>query len=251
MEDNKKEPKSTRAHLNTAKTKKSDFDYLEVVKAFARITYKSIYIIDYQKKEFEYVSNNPLFLCGHSAKEVKEMGFSFYKKYIPEADWHLLLKIKDLGYAFYHAQPIEQRKNYTLSCDFHLGNPKKQPILVHQELTPLCLTSKGDLWKSICTVSLSTASKAGNVQLFKAGSKQKWKYDFKLNAWQSEQKAIFSTRELQILHWSIRGYTTNEIATLIFVSADTVKFHRKKILEKLQVKRMPEAIRYAIINKLF
>lgn len=103
MEDNKKELKSPSAYLNTAEIKKSDFDYLEVLNAFARITYKSIYIIDYQKKEFEYVSNNPLFLCGHTAKEVKEMGFSFYKKYIPEADWHLLLKIKDLGYAFYHA----------------------------------------------------------------------------------------------------------------------------------------------------
>ena len=47
-------------------------NYLETIRAFSRITYKSIYVIDYRKKGFEYVSENPLFLCGHTAKEVKD-----------------------------------------------------------------------------------------------------------------------------------------------------------------------------------
>ena len=37
-------------------------NYLAPIRAFARTTYKSIYIIDYEKKGFEYVSENPLFL---------------------------------------------------------------------------------------------------------------------------------------------------------------------------------------------
>jgi len=41
-------------------------NYLEAIAAFARTTYKSIYVIDYEKKGFEYVSDNPLFLCGHA-----------------------------------------------------------------------------------------------------------------------------------------------------------------------------------------
>ncbi len=36
-------------------------DYLEVVRAFARLTYESVYVIDYEKMAFEYVSENPLF----------------------------------------------------------------------------------------------------------------------------------------------------------------------------------------------
>ncbi len=39
-------------------------DYLQAVKAFARLTYASIYIINYETMTFEYVSENPLFLCG-------------------------------------------------------------------------------------------------------------------------------------------------------------------------------------------
>src|SRR5690606_33987841 len=62
------------------------FDYLESVKAFARITYKSIYIIDYQKKTFEYVADNPLFLCGYSPGEVQELGYAFYFKHVKPED---------------------------------------------------------------------------------------------------------------------------------------------------------------------
>ena len=54
--------------------------YLEPIKAFARTTYSSIYVIDYEKKGFDYVSDNPLFLCGNTADEVKQMGYAFYFK---------------------------------------------------------------------------------------------------------------------------------------------------------------------------
>ena len=36
-------------------------NYIEAIIAFARTTNKSIYIIDYEKKCFEYVSDKPLF----------------------------------------------------------------------------------------------------------------------------------------------------------------------------------------------
>lgn len=43
---------------------------IEATKTFAKATYQSIYIIDYFKKNFLYVSDNPLFLCGHTVEEV-------------------------------------------------------------------------------------------------------------------------------------------------------------------------------------
>ena len=39
----------------------------------ARVSYQSVYLIDYFNQSFLYVSDNPLFLCGHSAEEVKEL----------------------------------------------------------------------------------------------------------------------------------------------------------------------------------
>ena len=58
--------------------------YVEAAQAFAQTTYQSIYIIDYYHKNFLYVSDNPLFLCSHTADEVRQMGYGFYLSHVPE-----------------------------------------------------------------------------------------------------------------------------------------------------------------------
>ncbi|MDR2691604.1 MAG: LuxR family transcriptional regulator, partial [Dysgonamonadaceae bacterium] len=57
---------------------------IDTCEAVSRITYQSLYIIDYSKKIFLYVSNNPMFLCWHTAGEVKEMDYLFYLNHVPE-----------------------------------------------------------------------------------------------------------------------------------------------------------------------
>ncbi|MGG5506812.1 MULTISPECIES: response regulator transcription factor [unclassified Myroides] len=225
-------------------------NYQEAVQALARMTYKSIYIIDHQKKVFDYVSDNPLFLCGYSAQEVQKMGFDFYTQCIPDSDQNTLIKIMKAGFNFLQAIPIEERIQYTLACDFHLKHRRIPVFLIHHELTPLCLTKTGELWKSICIVSLSTAHHIANSKIFKRNSASTWTYNLKHNTWKPEIKPKLSLRELEILQYSIRGYQIQEIASCLYLTCDTIKFHRKKILEKLQVHTIAEAIRFAIVNKL-
>ena len=74
---------------------------IHTVESFARVTYQSIYLIDYYKQEFLYVSDNPLFLCGHTAKEVKELGYSFYLKYVPEDEQKMLVELNRSGFKFF------------------------------------------------------------------------------------------------------------------------------------------------------
>ena len=61
-------------------------DVVDSVDALSHMTYKSVYIIDYFKKNFLYVSENPLFLCGLSASEVKKIGNKFYIDNVPQED---------------------------------------------------------------------------------------------------------------------------------------------------------------------
>ena len=70
------------------------------------------------------------------------------------------------------------------------------------------------------------------------------------NKWVEEAKAKLSDREIEILRLYARGLTITEIAEQIFVSADTVKFHRRKLFEKIGVQNITEALAYATNNKL-
>ncbi|WP_187477880.1 response regulator transcription factor [Amniculibacterium sp. G2-70] len=225
-------------------------NYLDIAKAFSRITYKSIYIIDYQTKNFEFVSDNPLFLCGLTSEEVQELGYGFYFRVVKKEDLDLLLKINDVGFDFYEKLPVEDRKNYTISYDFHIINEKKHPILINHQLTPIFLNEEGKIWKAICIVALSANHTSGNIKISKQGSNSVWKFDIEHNKWIEDEKIKLSEREIEILRFYARGFTINEIADTIFLSIDTVKFHRRKLFEKIGVKNITEALAYAINNRL-
>ncbi|WGD35638.1 LuxR family transcriptional regulator [Olleya sp. YS] len=229
---------------------KQAINYLESIDALARTTYKSLYIVDYKEKGFDYVSENPLFLCGNTAEEVKEMGYAFYFKHVIESDLNLLLKINRIGFDFYDKVPVEERKDYTISYDFHLINKDGEKTLINHKMTPLFLTSDGKLWKAIAIVSLSSENKSGNIIVSKKGSNTIFTYDLDGDFWKETEAVKLTSREKEILQYSSRGFTINEVAEAIFVSPDTVKFHRKKLFEKLEVTNISEAIAYATNNKL-
>jgi len=225
-------------------------DYLAPIKAFARTTYKSIYVIDYYKKGFEYVSENPLFLCGHTPEEIQNMGFDFYFKYVTEPDIELLFKINTIGFDFYEKIRLNERLKHTISYDFNLKNQEGKTILINQKLTPLFLNEEGKIWKAICIVSISNQQKSGNIKIYKQGENITHTYNLDKNYWQIEEKPPLSSREKEILQFSARGFKIHEIAKHMHVSIDTVKFHRKKLFEKLEVINITEAIAFSTNNKL-
>lgn len=59
-----------------------------------------------------------------------------------------------------------------------------------------------------------------------------------------------TNREKEILQYTAEGYTTKEIADLIFRAPETVKLYRKQLLLKLQVKNMAELIKKGYEMKL-
>ncbi len=63
-------------------------------------------------------------------------------------------------------------------------------------------------------------------------------------AYESEQ--TLSMRELQVLRAMAQGQTSIEIASQLYVSPNTIEFHRKHILKKLGVTNVAELIRRGI-----
>lgn len=225
-------------------------DYLEFVKAFSRITYQSIYLIDYQSKSFEYVSDNPLFLADLTAKEVMEMGYAFYEKYVPADDFQMLININEAGFSFYEKLPLEERKSYVISYDFQIQHASNRPVLINHKLTPVFLTEEGKIWKAICIVSLSTNVSSGNVVIEKLQADLLWELDLLTGRWICRKKINLTAREIEILRFYHRGLSIQETSERIFVSIDTVKFHRRKLFEKLGVSNMNEALVIALNNRL-
>ncbi|RMA58847.1 response regulator transcription factor [Ulvibacter antarcticus] len=70
-----------------------------------------------------------------------------------------------------------------------------------------------------------------------------------------EDKSVFdqhflTPRELEVLEYICKQYTTHEIAEKLFISPRTVEVHRKNLLEKTQVRNIAGLVIYAINNDL-
>ncbi len=225
--------------------------YLQAVEAFAQITHQCVYIIDYYKQGFLYVSDNPLFLCGETARDVRKSGYEFYTRHVPPDELAMLLEINEAGFGFYYNIPVHDRLNYSISYDFHLIQADKKLVLINHKLTPLVLDEEHNIWLALCVVTHSSNNTAGNIIITKKGENKRFEYDRILKEWVTQKKIKFSPKEKEVLALSAQGHTMDEIANELGLSADTVKFHKKNIFKKLQVKNMVEALSFATNYNLF
>jgi DNA-binding CsgD family transcriptional regulator len=224
-------------------------DYIQALKSLAKIAYESIYVIDHFKKDFLYVSDNPLFLCGLTADEVKSMGYGFYITHVPKDELDILLKISSIGFRFFNNKPIEERELFSISYDFHIIN-NGEKVLVNHKLTPLAMDSDGHMWLAVCCVSISNHDKPGNIEIRKIGQSSFWRYDMDLDRWITVEGVKLSIGEKEVLLLSAQGKTVEEIAKIVNRSKDSIKSRRRAIFEKLEVKSISEALAFARNYKL-
>lgn len=218
--------------------------------AIARTTNHSVYIIDYHRRNFLYVSANPLFLCGRTAEEVREQGYGFYFEVVPPEDIHRLMEINEAGFRFYYEQPVEKRLALTIEYDFHICTSQRHRQLIHHKLTPILLNAQGDIWLALCTVSLSPNKTAGEVLMSDNTGTVRYAYSFEGKRWRKQPDILLSDREKEILQLSVKGLSNAEIGESLFIDANTVKFHKKKLFEKLQAENITEAIGIAAYLRL-
>jgi len=223
---------------------------VQILEAFSRTTNISFYVIDYFKKNFLYVSENPLFLCGMTAERVQAMGYDFYLQQVTEEDLPLLPEIHQAGVMFSDSVPPESRLEYTLSCDFHMKQPSDVDMLVHHAVTPLNLTYDGKIWLALCMVSLSLQTKSGNIEISRQGCNLRWSYHPEDKKWVKYADIELLDYEKNLLRLSAQGYTMSEISKKIHKSVDTVKGYKRLLFKKLNAGNIAEAVSFAILHRL-
>ena len=226
----------------------SEEDYTQVkicvsmADAMARSTNCSLYIIDYNCKDFLYVSSNQLFLCGYTPEDVMMKGYGFYFDVVPEEELRMLFEINEAGFNFYNKLPVDKRLDYIIEYDFHICPSDGHTQLIHHKLAPMLLDRKGNLWLALCTVSLSPSKDVGNVIISNKENTERFRYSFEGKRWHKQPDITLTERETDILRLSVKGFSNNEIAECLFIDVNTVKFHKKSLFSKLKAKNITEAI---------
>ena len=222
---------------------------VDTVKSYNRMIYQSAYVVDYFKRNFLYVSENPLFLCGMDPLEVMEKGYAFYFEHVPEDELEMLLEINRAGFVFFNKTPVNERLKLSISYDFHIRYMNSQ-LLINHKLSPVRLAVNGNIWLAVCLVSLATKRNAGNIEAFIEGRDDFWTYSLENRVWKKGIINKLQDRERDILLLAVQGYTVSQIADKLFISKDTVKFHRKNLFKNLGVSSISEALWVAAEKKM-
>lgn len=233
----------------------TDEDYQKInllvsaAKAFARSTHQCVYIIDYFKQNFLYVSENLVYWCGQTSDKIKDFGYKFYLDYVPDKEQQMLLEINKKGFELFNKISISERLDYTISYDFHIIHGRKLKLVNHH-LTPMVLTKGGRIWLALCTISMSARNSPGNIIMKKSGSKSYYEYCLDTHVWIKKYGITLSETERDVLTLSAQGYTMNDIADRLCKSVDTIKACKRALFSKLEVKNIAEALSYATNYKL-
>lgn len=216
---------------------------LRAVDSFSRSTYQSVYVIDYFKKGFLYVSDNPLFLCGYTPQEMLELGYSFYISNVPKEEQVMLKEINKSGFNFFNSFPVRERRRCIISYDFHILYGRHSTLINHK-ITPLVMTEDGRMWLGLCVVSLSSHSSAGHIEFRIYGDNRIWDYSQLSHKWKERGEIVLTPEEKEVLVLSAQGLNRDEIANHMCKSVDSIKFYRRNLFDKLGVKNITEALSY-------
>ncbi len=217
---------------------------IKAVKAFVRSTHQCVYVIDYAKKGFVYVSENISYLCGRSAQEVRQMGYGLYLQHVPEKELVMLNEVNKTGFSLFNNIPPEERMGCAIKYDFHLTNGHKKH-LIHHTLTPLVMAPNGHIWLALCTMTQSARETPGKIIMRMEKSPEYYEYNLREKRWIRMCDVSLTETEKDILHLSTQGYTMKEIAEKLCKSVDTVKACKRKMFAKLDVRNIAEAISFA------
>lgn len=226
--------------------------YINVARAFAQMTYKSVYIIDYARLNFPFVSDNPLFLGGKTVDEVQNLGYEFYSECVPEEDMAFLKQVNQAGFSFYAGLPLLERKHYSISYNFHIEplDKKGEKLLINHQISPLALDAKGNMWLGLCLVSLAASSEVGTAYITNSQTGEVWQFSPKSGKWKATESITLNEHEKAVIRLANQGFSVSDIAKQLHRSEDSIKGYRKKLFAKLGVSSISEAIALSTQRRL-
>jgi DNA-binding CsgD family transcriptional regulator len=230
---------------------KEDENLQFYIECLASMSVESVYVIDFEKKCFNFVSNHSLFLCGHSQQEALRMGYDFYSDIIFPADLPRFIKIHR---AILNRLLIADNDVYKINFfaftlkikEYPQFGRKKKYVTVYHKVKPIFVNRQ--IRYGICMLNISVVNRSldnlrvyYNDQFFEEYSNKNCK-------WERYKLEYLTEQELIIVKLAMQGLSDKEIADECCMSCGSIKNIITKLLKKLRVKSMLQAVNIVTNN---
>lgn len=232
------------------KDRYDDMDSIvNVLNATERLTFSSMFVIDFTQSRVAYRTRKLMFFDDATLDDFQRESTIPYWRIAQDDDFKEMLMAKDAYLNLIKELDPEQRNCQTCVIDYRV-KLKSRTYMVCQKFTPLKLDADGRLLFGLFCITSSSHKSSGHIAVFGNGFRYVYDFDGK-QFYRFEKKIDLTPAEKDILIMASKGLTTEEIAYDLNKSVNTVKTHKRRIFERLQVTSMNEAVVYALNYDLF
>jgi DNA-binding CsgD family transcriptional regulator len=217
------------------------------IDVFSSVLIGSIYIIDFQKQCFRYISDHNLFLCGHSREEAMQSGYKFYSEIVHKSDFKLMIKMYRAILRYIDEYPETQENinyfSFTLRIKDSPSMYKPDYLMVYHKLKPVFFDTI--LRFGVCALTCSVVRNSGNLRVYLKNNRDFDEYSFRSEKWSRRQDEHLTEQELMILKLSKQRICNKEIAAKMRISYDRLRHINMQLFQKINVETMEQAVIYA------
>lgn len=214
--------------------------YFESLNAAARVTYASMFVIDFTQKKMVFATEKLLFANYMTSEDQKKESMPPYWSWIVEEDLEVMTATRDAYLKLVEGFTLTQKLNHTAIIDYRIS-AKNRSYVIAQKFTPLELAADGSLRLGLFCITPSTRTACEYISIF--GKDFRYIYNIENRQFlPCDESMDLNKTEKEILFLSSEGKSVNEIAEILSRSEETIKTHKKNIFKKLHVKSTSEAI---------
>ncbi|GHT66017.1 hypothetical protein AGMMS50239_26810 [Bacteroidia bacterium] len=215
---------------------------MKIFKSFSKIMNGSVYVIDFHKQCFHFVSDHELFLSEYSLDDALKMGYDFFSKIVYPEDLQLFIGIHRAVLQYLSEPDSNPQEIDYFAFNVRLLN-HGLPLMVYHKISLIFINDCARM--AVCHLSGSVIHKSGNLGIYSKDKKKYSSYSFEKHQWQEKKLINLTNREKEILKLAKQGKSNKEISDILCVSEKTIWNTETMLYRKLGVHSMLEAVIFA------
>lgn len=219
--------------------------HIGFLKQLAVVENSSVAVMDVYKKAYVFMQSKFLPVIGLDLDSVMKQGPRALYNLMHTRDVPVVVDTLTKAFEFFLQLPVDQKKEFKIIYDFRLKSKTGAYVRFIQQLLPLELDRKGNIWLMLMLNDMvpdrgEFAKPQRKVVNVKTGKLYVFTDD------DTNSRSILSKREVEVLGLLSKGMASKQVADELFLSVNTVNNHRRNILEKINAENTAVAIRYAL-----
>ena len=209
---------------------------------------QAVRILDNAKLRYLYVSESILELTGFTKEEVMEGGLWFTYRQVHPMDMlkfaRVVMKVKSA----WGKLTLEEKMTARFSFDARIRCKDGRYKQILQNSHALSVSPKGKPYVLLFASTDITSYKKTEAMNYSFEVMREGRFVTLLEGSMHPETMPLSARELEVLRLTSEGHPEKVISDKLFLSVETVKTHRRNMLQKTEAKNSNELVRIGIAN---